>query len=76
MSYGVGCRHSLGLTLLRLWCRLAAAALIRPLAREPPYAAGEAFKRQKKECPVILLPKIHPSPIPSHLDPLILLLFC
>ena len=25
-----------------------ATALIRPLAREPPYAMGEALKRQKK----------------------------
>ena len=31
-----------------LWCRLAAAALIQPLAWEPPYAAGEALKRQKQ----------------------------
>ena len=28
--------------LLRLWCRLAAIALIRPLAWEPPYAAPSA----------------------------------
>ena len=27
-----------------LWCRLAAAALIRPLAWEPPYAADAALK--------------------------------
>jgi len=33
--------------LLWLWCRLAAAALIRPIAWEPPYAAGVALKRQK-----------------------------
>ena len=32
------------LVLLWLWHRLAAVALIRPLAREPPYAA---LKRQK-----------------------------
>ena len=31
-----------------LWCRPAAVALIRPLAWEPPYAAGVALKRQKK----------------------------
>ena len=34
--------------LLWLWCRPAATALIRPLAWEPPYAAGAALKRQKK----------------------------
>ena len=35
--------------LLFLWCRLAAIAPIRPLAWEPPYAAGVALKSQKKE---------------------------
>ena len=39
--------------LLWLWCRLVATALIRPLAWEPPYAAGAALKRQKKN----LVPK-------------------
>ena len=33
--------------LLRLWCRLTAAAPIRPLAWELPYFMGEALKRQK-----------------------------
>ena len=32
--------------LLRLWCRPAATALIRPLAWEPPYAVNMALKRQ------------------------------
>ena len=31
--------------LLWLWCRLAAAALIRPLALELPYAARVALKK-------------------------------
>ena len=35
------------LALLWLWCRPAAVAPIRPLAWEPPYAAGVALKRQK-----------------------------
>ena len=41
--------------MLWLWCRLAAAAPIRPLAWEPPYAAGAALentkiqKKKKKE---------------------------
>ena len=35
--------------LLWLWCRLAAEALIRPLACEPPYAAGLALKKTKKK---------------------------
>jgi len=36
------------LALLWLWCRLAAIALIQPLAWELPYATGVALKRQKK----------------------------
>ena len=35
--------------LLRLWCRLAATALILPLAWELPYAPGVALKRKKKK---------------------------
>ncbi|WP_348248997.1 hypothetical protein, partial [Salmonella enterica] len=42
-------RHGLNLVLLWLWCRPAAAAPIRPLAWEPPYAVSEALKRQKKK---------------------------
>ena len=49
MSCGVGCRHGSDLTLLWLWCRLAAIAPIGPLAWEPPYAVGVALKRQKKK---------------------------
>ena len=36
------------LALLWLWCRLAAAAPIQPLAWEPPYAVGAALKKKKK----------------------------
>ena len=32
-----------------LWCRLAAAAPIRPLAFEPPYAAPAGLKKYNKE---------------------------
>ena len=35
--------------LLWLWCRLADAGKIGPLAWELPYAAGAAPKRQKKK---------------------------
>ena len=49
MSYSVGHRCSSNLVLLRLWCRLAAAAPIRPLAWEPPCAAGAALKSKKKK---------------------------
>ena len=47
MSCGVDCRHGWDLVLLWLWRRLAATALIRPPAWEPPYATGEALKGQK-----------------------------
>ena len=47
MSCGVGHRCGSDPMLLRLWHRLAATALIGPPAREPPYAAGAAPKRQK-----------------------------
>ena len=59
MSCGVGCRLGLDPALLRLWCRLAATALIHPLAREPPYAADVALKRQKRK------KRTYPN-IPSH----------
>ena len=48
MSCGVGCRCILDLALLWLWCRMAAAALIQPLAWEPPYATGVVLKKKKK----------------------------
>ena len=47
MSCGVGHRCGLYLVLPWLWRRLAATALISPLAWEPPYAMGEALKGQK-----------------------------
>ena len=49
MSYGVG--HILGSDLAWLWLsyRLVAAARIRPLAWEPPYAMVVALKRQRKK---------------------------
>ena len=48
MSCGVGHRRGLDLALLWLWLRLAAVALIRSLAWEPPYAMGAALKKKKK----------------------------
>ena len=44
----VGCRCGLDPALLWLWCRLAAAAPISPLAWELPYAAGGALKSKRK----------------------------
>ena len=49
MSCGVVCKCTLDLVLLCLWWRLAATALILPLAWEPPYATSAALKRQKEE---------------------------
>ena len=49
MSCDVGHRHRSDLTLLWLWCRLVAVALIRPLAWEPPYAAPTALPKKKKK---------------------------
>ena len=46
---GVGRRLSLDLVLLCLWRRPVAAAPIRPLACEPPYAAGAALEKTKKK---------------------------
>ena len=47
VSCGVG--RSSDPTLLWLWCRPVAAALIGPLAREPPYAAEAAQEKAKKD---------------------------
>ena len=47
MSCSVGCRCSSDLALL--WHRLAATALIQPLAWELPCDTGTALKRKKEE---------------------------
>ena len=49
MSCGVGRRHGSDPTLLWLWCRPAAVALIQPLAWELPYATGVALKEKKRK---------------------------
>ena len=51
MSCGVGHRRGSDPVLLWLWRSLAAIALIRPLAWEPPYAVGVALKRRKPPPP-------------------------
>ena len=45
-SCGVVHRRGSDPTLLWLWRRLAAAALIPPLAWEPQYATGAALKKE------------------------------
>ena len=47
MSCGVGGRRGSDLALLWLWYWPAAVAAIRPLAWEPPSAAGVALKKDK-----------------------------
>ena len=49
MSCGVGRRHGSDPMLLWLWRRPAAAASIRPLAWEPPYATGVAQEMAKNK---------------------------
>ena len=49
MGCGVGHRHGSDLTLLWLWGRPAAVALIQALVWEPPYAVGATLKRPKKK---------------------------
>ena len=49
VSCGVGRGSDLDPALLWLWCRLAATAVIGPLAWEPPYAAGVALEKKKKK---------------------------
>ena len=49
MSSGVGRRYGSNPTLLWLWCRPGATALIQPLAWEPPFAADVALKKPKQK---------------------------
>ena len=56
VNYGVGRRRGSDPVLLWLWCRSTAAAPIRPLAWEPPYAEGAALKSKKqKQKPLLTL---------------------
>ena len=48
MSCGVGHRRGSDPALLWLWRRLAATALIGPLAWEPPYATRAALEKEKR----------------------------
>jgi len=49
VSCGVGHRRGSDPILLWLWSRLAATAPIRPLAWEPPYAAGATLEKAKRQ---------------------------
>ena len=49
MSCGVGHRQGLDPALLWLWPRPMATAPFRPLAWEPPHAAGVALGEKKKK---------------------------
>ena len=60
MSCGVGRRHASDLALLWLWCKLAAAALIRPLPWELPHAPGTALKDKTNKTHCFLQYKLSP----------------
>ena len=49
MSCGVAQRRDSDPTLLWLWRKPVATALIRPLAWEPPYAMGAAQEKAKRQ---------------------------
>jgi len=49
MSCGVGCRNGSDPTLLWLWRRLVATALIGPLTWEPPNVMGAALEKTKRQ---------------------------
>ena len=49
MSCGVGLRRGSDPELLWLWHRPGAAALIGPLAWEPPCATGAALEKAKRQ---------------------------
>ena len=55
VSCSVGCRCDLDPALLGLWCRRGAVALIQPLAWEPPYAAGAALEKAKRQIIIIII---------------------
>ena len=49
VSYGISRRHGSDPALLWLWWKLTAAALIRLLAKELPYAVGVALEKKNEE---------------------------
>ena len=55
MSCGVGCRCSSALTLLWLWRRPVAIALIRPLAWEYQYTVGAPLEKTKNKIKAVKL---------------------
>ena len=57
MSCAIGHRGGLDPTLLWLWHRLAATALIRPLAWELPYTVVAALEKAKKKKVTLKSPK-------------------
>ena len=72
MSCGIGRRCGLDPLLLWLWHRLVAIAPIRPLAWEPPYAAGAAqenisYVEKKLGVPVVVQWLANPTSIHEDL---------
>ena len=59
VSCGIGLRYDSDLALLWLWRRLAAVALIRPLAWELPYASRVPCTPQKACVLLHVMPEEH-----------------
>ena len=64
MNCGVVCRHGSDPVLLWLWCRLAAVALIQPLAWELPYATGVTLKSKNKQTQTLKTGQSYDSTFP------------
>ena len=60
MNCGVGHTRGSDLMWLWLWCRVAAAAPIRPLAWQPPHAEGVALQSKTKTTTTTKLNSISP----------------
>ena len=63
-------RLGFGIAVAVLRCRPEAAALIRPLAWELPYALSEALKRKKNKTKQKTTNNNNKNPIKSYLSPL------
>ena len=65
VSCGIGRTHGPDL-MLWLWCRLAAAAPIRPVAWETPYAMGVALKKKRQKNNIEHLPSGQGGAVEQH----------
>jgi len=68
VSRGACCRRSSDPALLWLWLWPAATALIGPLAWEPPYAAGVALEKAKRQKKKELGMQMFAQVVRKHID--------